>query len=171
MAGDGSDEERGSGEYYSGEDFQEDEIMLAGDRRYCITMTASDHLLCIMYEMYVCITYYVLSFLLVSCFLFLTRFLFVVGSFRRSYREYHDTVSHLDPETTRGYHHPESFFDDDEQPIYQECRRSPIRRLLSSSPQSKTTQHVKPDMTRICRNRNNLNKEYYYGTEQNDFGM
>ncbi|XP_031422178.1 voltage-dependent L-type calcium channel subunit alpha-1D isoform X4 [Clupea harengus] len=87
VAGDGSDEERGSGEYYSGEDFQEDEIMLAGDRR-------------------------------------------------RSYREYHDTVSHLDPETTRGYHHPESFFDDDEQPIYQECRRSPIRRLLSSSPQT-----------------------------------
>ncbi|XP_041952935.1 voltage-dependent L-type calcium channel subunit alpha-1D isoform X2 [Alosa sapidissima] len=87
LAGDGSDEEQDSGEYHSGEDFQEDDIMLAGDRR-------------------------------------------------RLYREYHGSVSDFDPETPRGYHHTESFFDDDEQPIYQECRRSPIRRLLSTSPQT-----------------------------------
>ncbi|XP_048096351.1 voltage-dependent L-type calcium channel subunit alpha-1D [Alosa alosa] len=87
FAGDGSDEEQDSGEYHSGEDFQEDDIMLAGDRR-------------------------------------------------RLYREYHGSVSDFDPETPRGYHHTESFFDDDEQPIYQECRRSPIRRLLSTSPQT-----------------------------------
>lgn len=48
VAGEGSDEERGSGEYYSGEDFQEDDIILARDRRYCFATTALEYLLSVL---------------------------------------------------------------------------------------------------------------------------
>ncbi|XP_067286899.1 calcium channel, voltage-dependent, L type, alpha 1D subunit, a isoform X7 [Pseudorasbora parva] len=39
-------------------------------------------------------------------------------------------------ETPRGYHHPDSYYDDDEQPLYHDPRsRSPKRRLLPPTPQ------------------------------------
>ncbi|XP_075893192.1 calcium channel, voltage-dependent, L type, alpha 1D subunit, a isoform X8 [Nelusetta ayraudi] len=70
------DEDRLSGEYYSGEEFYEDDSMLSGDR-------------------------------------------------------YSDT----EYETPKGYHHPDTYYDDDEQPLYRESRRSPKRRLLPATPQ------------------------------------
>nr|XP_043878898.1 calcium channel, voltage-dependent, L type, alpha 1D subunit, a isoform X14 [Solea senegalensis] len=72
------DEDRLSGEYYSGEEFYEDDSMLSGDR------------------------------------------------YQNSDAEY---------ETPKGYHHPESYYDDDEQPLYRDSRRSPKRRLLPATPQ------------------------------------
>ncbi|XP_036387021.1 voltage-dependent L-type calcium channel subunit alpha-1D-like isoform X3 [Megalops cyprinoides] len=82
------EEDRYSGEYYSGEEFYEDDSMLSGDRR--------------------------------------------------SYKEYLDRYpnSDLDYETPRGYHHPDSYYDDDEQPLYHDSRRSPKRRLLPPTPQA-----------------------------------
>ncbi|XP_072538249.1 voltage-dependent L-type calcium channel subunit alpha-1D isoform X4 [Salminus brasiliensis] len=79
-----SDDDRASGEYYSGEEFQEDDLMLTGDRR--------------------------------------------------SPREYQDTVSEIEPDTFDGYQ--ECFYDDDEQPIVQDSKKSPRRRLLPSTPQT-----------------------------------
>ncbi|XP_077060042.1 calcium channel, voltage-dependent, L type, alpha 1D subunit, a isoform X7 [Siphateles boraxobius] len=38
-------------------------------------------------------------------------------------------------ETPRGYHHPDSYYDDDEQPLYHDSHRSPKRRLLPPTPQ------------------------------------
>lgn len=38
-------------------------------------------------------------------------------------------------ETPKGYHHPDSYYDDDEQPLYRDSRRSPKRRLLPATPQ------------------------------------
>lgn len=38
-------------------------------------------------------------------------------------------------ETPRGYHHPNSYYNDDEQPLYQDGRRSPKRRMLPATPQ------------------------------------
>lgn len=38
-------------------------------------------------------------------------------------------------ETPIGYHHPDSYYDDDEQPLYHDSRRSPKRRLLPATPQ------------------------------------
>ncbi|XP_034022391.1 calcium channel, voltage-dependent, L type, alpha 1D subunit, a isoform X3 [Thalassophryne amazonica] len=38
-------------------------------------------------------------------------------------------------ETPRGYHHPDNYYDDDEQPLYHDSRRSPKRRLLPATPQ------------------------------------
>ncbi|KAG1949957.1 voltage-dependent L-type calcium channel subunit alpha-1D [Pimephales promelas] len=38
-------------------------------------------------------------------------------------------------ETPRGYHHPDSYYDDDEQPLYHDPHRSPKRRLLPPTPQ------------------------------------
>ncbi|XP_053509576.1 calcium channel, voltage-dependent, L type, alpha 1D subunit, a isoform X2 [Ictalurus furcatus] len=38
-------------------------------------------------------------------------------------------------ETPRGYHHPDSYYDDDEQPLYHESYRSPKRRQLPPTPQ------------------------------------
>ncbi|XP_058488624.1 calcium channel, voltage-dependent, L type, alpha 1D subunit, a isoform X13 [Solea solea] len=73
------DEDRLSGEYYSGEEFYEDDSMLSGDR------------------------------------------------YQNSDAEY---------ETPKGYHHPESYYDDDEQPLYRDSRRSPKRRLLPATPQA-----------------------------------
>ncbi|XP_051768512.1 calcium channel, voltage-dependent, L type, alpha 1D subunit, a isoform X13 [Ctenopharyngodon idella] len=72
------EEDRYSGEYYSGEEFYEDDSMLSGDR------------------------------------------------YPNSDQEY---------ETPRGYHHPDGYYDDDEQPLYHDPRRSPKRRLLPPTPQ------------------------------------
>ncbi|XP_059394425.1 calcium channel, voltage-dependent, L type, alpha 1D subunit, a isoform X6 [Carassius carassius] len=72
------EEDRYSGEYYSGEEFYEDDSMLSGDR------------------------------------------------YPNSDQEY---------ETPRGYHHPDSYYEDDEQPLYHDSRRSPKRRLLPPTPQ------------------------------------
>ncbi|XP_035244320.1 voltage-dependent L-type calcium channel subunit alpha-1D-like isoform X4 [Anguilla anguilla] len=82
------EEDRYSGEYYSGEECYEDDSMLSGDRR--------------------------------------------------SYKEYLDRYPNSDPdyETQRGYHHPDSYYDDDEQPLYNDSRRSPKRRLLPPTPQA-----------------------------------
>ncbi|KAK3565903.1 hypothetical protein QTP86_020316 [Hemibagrus guttatus] len=84
--GDVSDDDKASVEYYSGEEFQEDDLMLAGDRR--------------------------------------------------SYREYQDTVSSLESNPPHEIQDPECFNDDDEQPICQEPKKSPMRRLLPSTPQA-----------------------------------
>uniref|UniRef100_A0A8C5C6R8 Voltage-dependent L-type calcium channel subunit alpha n=1 Tax=Gadus morhua TaxID=8049 RepID=A0A8C5C6R8_GADMO len=72
-----SDEDWGSGEYYSGEEFNEDDIML-------------------------------------------------------SHMDYHDAAGDQDPEAPGGY------YDDDQQPIFQDGCRSPKRRFLSS-PQREST--------------------------------
>lgn len=40
-------------------------------------------------------------------------------------------------ETPRGYHHPDSYYDDDEQPLYHESYRSPKRRRLPPTPQGR----------------------------------
>ncbi|XP_069393091.1 calcium channel, voltage-dependent, L type, alpha 1D subunit, a isoform X15 [Paralichthys olivaceus] len=72
------DEDRLSGEYYSGEEFYEDDSMLSGER------------------------------------------------YQNSDTEY---------ETPKGYHHPDTYYDDDEQPLYRDSRRSPKRRLLPATPQ------------------------------------
>ncbi|KAJ4926902.1 hypothetical protein JOQ06_014646 [Pogonophryne albipinna] len=72
------EEDRLSGEYYSGEEFYEDDSMLSGER------------------------------------------------YPNSDTEY---------ETPKGYHHPDSYYDDDEQLLYRDSRRSPKRRLLPATPQ------------------------------------
>uniref|UniRef100_A0A8B9LH72 Voltage-dependent L-type calcium channel subunit alpha n=1 Tax=Astyanax mexicanus TaxID=7994 RepID=A0A8B9LH72_ASTMX len=75
-----SDDDRASGEYYSGEEYQEEDLM--------------------------------------------------------SHREGQYTVSDTEPDTPDGYQEPECFYDDDEQPIVQESKKSPRRRLLPSTPQT-----------------------------------
>uniref|UniRef100_A0A3B4BLS5 Voltage-dependent L-type calcium channel subunit alpha n=1 Tax=Pygocentrus nattereri TaxID=42514 RepID=A0A3B4BLS5_PYGNA len=77
-----NDDDRASGEYYSGEEFHEEDLMLSGDR------------------------------------------------------EYQDTVSDFEPDAPDGYQEPECFYDDDEQPIFQEPKKSPKKRLLPSTPQT-----------------------------------
>ncbi|XP_060766229.1 calcium channel, voltage-dependent, L type, alpha 1D subunit, a [Neoarius graeffei] len=72
------DDDRYSGEYYSGEEYYEEDGMLSGDR------------------------------------------------YPSSDQEY---------ETPRGYHHPDSYYDDDEQPLYHDSYRSPKRRRLPPTPQ------------------------------------
>ncbi|KAL2091596.1 hypothetical protein ACEWY4_013859 [Coilia grayii] len=72
------DEDRFSAEYFSGEEFYEEDSMLSGER------------------------------------------------YPNSDQEY---------ETPRGYHHPDTYYDDDEQPLYHDSRRSPKRRLLPPTPQ------------------------------------
>uniref|UniRef100_A0A8C7HBV5 Voltage-dependent L-type calcium channel subunit alpha n=1 Tax=Oncorhynchus kisutch TaxID=8019 RepID=A0A8C7HBV5_ONCKI len=86
------DDDRYSGEYYSGEEFYEDDSMLSGDR------------------------------------------------YQNSDTEY---------ETPRGYHHPDSYYDDDEQPLYQDGRRSPKRRMLPATPQG----HRRPSFNFECLRR------------------
>uniref|UniRef100_A0A8C2GW47 Voltage-dependent L-type calcium channel subunit alpha n=1 Tax=Cyprinus carpio TaxID=7962 RepID=A0A8C2GW47_CYPCA len=71
-------EDHYTGEYYSGDEFYEDDSMLSGDR------------------------------------------------YPNSDQEY---------ETPRGYHHPDSCYEDDEQPLYHDSHRSPKRRLLPPTPQ------------------------------------
>ncbi|KAE8293242.1 Voltage-dependent L-type calcium channel subunit alpha-1D [Larimichthys crocea] len=80
-----SDDERGSGEYYSGEEFHEDDIMLTRDRL--------------------------------------------------SNNSQHDAEGEFDLEVSRGHHQPDGYYDDDQQPIYQDGRRSP-RRWFLPSPQA-----------------------------------
>uniref|UniRef100_A0A8C8MG16 Voltage-dependent L-type calcium channel subunit alpha n=1 Tax=Oncorhynchus tshawytscha TaxID=74940 RepID=A0A8C8MG16_ONCTS len=94
------DDDRYSGEYYSGEEFYEDDSMLSGDR---------------------------------------------------SYKEYLDRYQNSDTEyeTPRGYHHPDSYYDDDEQPLYQDGRRSPKRRMLPATPQG----HRRPSFNFECLRR------------------
>ncbi|XP_014023103.1 calcium channel, voltage-dependent, L type, alpha 1D subunit, a isoform X5 [Salmo salar] len=95
------DDDRYSGEYYSGDEFYEDDSMLSGDRR--------------------------------------------------SYKEYLDRYQNSDTEyeTPRGYHHPDSYYDDDEQPLYQDGRRSPKRRMLPATPQG----HRRPSFNFECLRR------------------
>ncbi|XP_041744468.2 voltage-dependent L-type calcium channel subunit alpha-1D isoform X5 [Coregonus clupeaformis] len=95
------DDDRCSGEYYSGEEFYEDDSMLSGDRR--------------------------------------------------SYKEYLDRYQNSDTEyeTPRGYHHPDSYYNDDEQPLYQDGRRSPKRRMLPATPQG----HRRPSFNFECLRR------------------
>uniref|UniRef100_A0A8C1QGL7 Voltage-dependent L-type calcium channel subunit alpha n=1 Tax=Cyprinus carpio TaxID=7962 RepID=A0A8C1QGL7_CYPCA len=71
-------EDHYTGEYYSGDEFYEDDSMLSGER------------------------------------------------YPNSDQEY---------ETPRGYHHPDSCYEDDEQPLYHDSHRSPKRRLLPPTPQ------------------------------------
>ncbi|XP_076859146.1 voltage-dependent L-type calcium channel subunit alpha-1D isoform X4 [Brachyhypopomus gauderio] len=81
-----SDDDRVSGEYYSGEEFQEDDLMLGGDRPH---------------------------------------------------REYQDPGSDFEPGVPHGYPDSESFYnDDEEQPICQDPKAWPKRRLLPSTPQT-----------------------------------
>lgn len=95
------DEDRFSGEYYSGEEFYEDDSMLSGDRYVSLWL----HWLRIG-NMQTC------------------------SAFALCYR-YSDT----EYETPKGYHHPDTYYDDDEQPLYRDSRRSPKRRLLPATPQ------------------------------------
>uniref|UniRef100_A0A8C6MCX0 Voltage-dependent L-type calcium channel subunit alpha n=1 Tax=Nothobranchius furzeri TaxID=105023 RepID=A0A8C6MCX0_NOTFU len=92
------DEDRLSGEYYSGEEFYEDDSMLSGDR------------------------------------------------YQNSDTEY---------ETPKGYHHPDSYYDDDEQPLYRDPRRSPKRRLLPATPQG----HRRPSFNFECLRRQSSQDE------------
>ncbi|XP_008296455.1 voltage-dependent L-type calcium channel subunit alpha-1D [Stegastes partitus] len=86
-AGD-SDDERGSGEYYSGEEFHEDDIMLTKDRL--------------------------------------------------PNKDCHDGAeADFDLEVSGGDRQTDSYYDDDQQPIYQDGRRSP-RRWFLPSPQAST---------------------------------
>ncbi|XP_072308444.1 calcium channel, voltage-dependent, L type, alpha 1D subunit, a isoform X4 [Eucyclogobius newberryi] len=89
------DEDRLSGEYYSGEEFYEDDT---GDR------------------------------------------------YQNSDAEY---------ETPKGYHHPDSYYDDDEQPLYCDSRRSPKRRLLPATPQG----HRRPSFNFECLRRQSSQDE------------
>uniref|UniRef100_A0A8C5CIP9 Voltage-dependent L-type calcium channel subunit alpha n=1 Tax=Gadus morhua TaxID=8049 RepID=A0A8C5CIP9_GADMO len=88
------EEDRYSGEYYSGEEFYEDDSMLSGER----------------YSGSRCDTEY---------------------------------------ETPKGYHHPDSYYDDDEQPLYRDSRRSPKRRQLPATPQA----HRRPSFNFECLRR------------------
>uniref|UniRef100_A0A672G1F1 Voltage-dependent L-type calcium channel subunit alpha n=1 Tax=Salarias fasciatus TaxID=181472 RepID=A0A672G1F1_SALFA len=92
------DEDRFSGEYFSGEEFYEDDSMLSGDR------------------------------------------------YQNSDTEY---------ETPKGYHHPDSYYDDDEQPLYRDSRRSPKRRLLPATPQG----HRRPSFNFECLRRQSSQDE------------
>ncbi|XP_069393083.1 calcium channel, voltage-dependent, L type, alpha 1D subunit, a isoform X14 [Paralichthys olivaceus] len=92
------DEDRLSGEYYSGEEFYEDDSMLSGER------------------------------------------------YQNSDTEY---------ETPKGYHHPDTYYDDDEQPLYRDSRRSPKRRLLPATPQG----HRRPSFNFECLRRQSSQDE------------
>nr|XP_046252742.1 voltage-dependent L-type calcium channel subunit alpha-1D isoform X3 [Scatophagus argus] len=85
LGGGDSDDEQGSGEYYSGEEFHEDDIMLTRDRL--------------------------------------------------SNRDQLDAEGDFDFEAPRSDHQPDAYNDDDQQPIYQDGRRSP-RRWFLPSPQA-----------------------------------
>uniref|UniRef100_A0A3B4ZV74 Voltage-dependent L-type calcium channel subunit alpha n=1 Tax=Stegastes partitus TaxID=144197 RepID=A0A3B4ZV74_9TELE len=100
------DEDRFSGEYYSGEEFYEDDSMLSGD-------SPSFHTL---------------------------------HRYQNSDTEY---------ETPKGYHHPDSYYDDDEQPLYRDSRRSPKRRLLPATPQG----HRRPSFNFECLRRQSSQDE------------
>ncbi|CDQ94866.1 unnamed protein product [Oncorhynchus mykiss] len=69
----------------------------------------------------------------------------------RSYMEHVDRYQNSDTEyeTPRGYHHPNSYYNDDEQPLYQDGRRSPKRRMLPATPQG----HRRPSFNFECLRR------------------
>uniref|UniRef100_A0AAZ3QJ04 Voltage-dependent L-type calcium channel subunit alpha n=1 Tax=Oncorhynchus tshawytscha TaxID=74940 RepID=A0AAZ3QJ04_ONCTS len=75
-----------------------------------------------------------------SILLLLTRWLFtdvvVWLLLRMPHREFQDLQTDLDTNASRGYHQPDSLYDDDQQPIYQDGGRSPKRRLFPSTPQA-----------------------------------
>uniref|UniRef100_A0A3B3H535 Voltage-dependent L-type calcium channel subunit alpha n=1 Tax=Oryzias latipes TaxID=8090 RepID=A0A3B3H535_ORYLA len=58
-------------------------------------------------------------------------------------------------ETPKGYHHPDSYYDDDEQPLYHDSRRSPKRRLLPATPQG----HRRPSFNFECLRRQSSKDE------------
>uniref|UniRef100_A0A4W6EW40 Voltage-dependent L-type calcium channel subunit alpha n=1 Tax=Lates calcarifer TaxID=8187 RepID=A0A4W6EW40_LATCA len=58
-------------------------------------------------------------------------------------------------ETPKGYHHPDSYYDDDEQPLYRDSRRSPKRRLLPATPQG----HRRPSFNFECLRRQSSQDE------------
>uniref|UniRef100_A0A8C5I3A0 Voltage-dependent L-type calcium channel subunit alpha n=1 Tax=Gouania willdenowi TaxID=441366 RepID=A0A8C5I3A0_GOUWI len=93
------DEDRLSGEYYSGEEFYEEDSMLSGDRYF-----------------------------------------------------FHFDTEY---ETPKGYHHPDGYYDDDEQPLYHDSRRSPKRRLLPATPQG----HRRPSFNFECLRRQSSQDE------------
>uniref|UniRef100_A0A674EW28 Voltage-dependent L-type calcium channel subunit alpha n=1 Tax=Salmo trutta TaxID=8032 RepID=A0A674EW28_SALTR len=70
---------------------------------------------------------------------------------RRSYMEHVDRYQNSDTEyeMPRGYHHPNSYYNDDEQPLYQDGRRSPKRRMLPATPQG----HRRPSFNFECLRR------------------
>ncbi|KAM9856361.1 voltage-dependent L-type calcium channel subunit alpha-1D [Aulostomus maculatus] len=88
LGGGDSDEERGSGEYYSGEEFHEDDIMLTRDRL--------------------------------------------------SNKDQPEVEGDFDLEISTGDQQSDGYYDDDQQPIYQEVKRSPRspRRWFLPSPQA-----------------------------------
>lgn len=64
-------------------------------------------------------------------------------SFKESVLMYGTTLrrypnSDQEYETPRGYHHPDGYYDDDEQPLYHDSHRSPKRRLLPPTPQGES---------------------------------
>uniref|UniRef100_A0A8C7WDJ9 Voltage-dependent L-type calcium channel subunit alpha n=1 Tax=Oncorhynchus mykiss TaxID=8022 RepID=A0A8C7WDJ9_ONCMY len=77
---------------------------------------------------------------LTTILLLLTRWLFtdvvVWLLLRMPHREFQDLQTDLDTNASRGYHQPDSLYDDDQQPIYQDGGRSPKRRLFPSTPQA-----------------------------------
>uniref|UniRef100_A0A667YA03 Voltage-dependent L-type calcium channel subunit alpha n=1 Tax=Myripristis murdjan TaxID=586833 RepID=A0A667YA03_9TELE len=98
------DEDRFSGEYYSGEEFYEDDSMLSGDR------------------------YYILNSLF---------------PFKKKGNFFSDVLD--------GFH----YYDDDEQPLYRDSRRSPKRRLLPATPQG----HRRPSFNFECLRRQSSQDE------------
>ncbi|XP_046731246.1 calcium channel, voltage-dependent, L type, alpha 1D subunit, a isoform X1 [Silurus meridionalis] len=58
-------------------------------------------------------------------------------------------------ETPRGYHHPDSYYDDDEQPLYHDSYRSPKRRRLPPTPQG----NRRPSFNFECLRRQNSQDE------------
>lgn len=104
------DEDRLSGEYYSGEEFYEDDSMLSGDRYYSSYPFSSSHMKNQTTKL--------------SLLVFLR--------YQTSDTEY---------ETPKGYHHPDAYYDDDEQPLYHDSQRSPKRRLLPATPQGELQIH------------------------------
>lgn len=108
-----SEEERGSGEYYSGEEFPEDDIMLARDRYRKISRSELDDNKFTIYRMQI---------------IFLPLFL------RLAKPDKHDAEDDAALEVLSD-DHLDVFYNDDQQPIYQTDRRSP-RRWFLPSPQS-----------------------------------
>uniref|UniRef100_A0A674E5E9 Voltage-dependent L-type calcium channel subunit alpha n=1 Tax=Salmo trutta TaxID=8032 RepID=A0A674E5E9_SALTR len=80
------------------------------------------------------------SHLPVQMWLLLTRWLFTDAVvwllLRMPHKEFQDLQTDLDTNASRGYHQPDSLYDDDQQPIYQDGGRSPKRRLFPSTPQA-----------------------------------
>ncbi|CAG5980843.1 unnamed protein product, partial [Menidia menidia] len=64
-------------------------------------------------------------------------------------------TSDTEYETPKGYHHPDSYYEDDEQPLYRDSRRSPKRRLLPATPQG----HRRPSFNFECLRRQSSQDE------------